>query len=445
MKETFEFLKKLLKQNDTIVVGVSGGADSMCLLSILKSLKEEYNLNLICAHVNHNLRKESVHEYEFVKKFCEENDIIFEYKTLEYKENKFTESIGRKKRYDFFNSLINKYSGNYLMTAHHGDDLMETILMRIVRGSNLKGYVGIPIISENKKYKLVRPLLNVSKEDIYEYLKNNNIKYMEDASNKDERYTRNRYRKHLLPFLKKEEKNVHLKFLKFSKELEKYNNYINKVIKSKIDKIYINNEIKIDEFLKEDIFIQEKIIEYVIEEIQKKDILDISDNQFKELMKILKNNQNGQINLNNNYIARRSYNILKITKNKKEDEYIYEFEDKLIVKDKYIVERITSSQEKSNFVTRLNSKEISLPIIIRNAKKGDKLQVKNLKGSKKINDIFIDLKIDKEKRKEIPVVLDSKNVILWLPGLKKSIFDKEINEKYDIILKYTEVKDEYTK
>ena len=361
-----------------------------------------------------------------------------EYKILEYQNEKFTESIGRKKRYEFFEELIKKYNAQYLMTAHHGDDLTETILMRITRGSNLKGYIGIKQI----KNKIVRPLLNLSKEEIYEYVKNNKIPYLEDVSNNNEKYTRNRFRKHMLPFLKNEDKLVHLKFLKFSKELEKYDNYINKVIYNKIDKIYKNGKIKIDELLKEEEFIQEKIIEYVIEEIQKKDILDISDKQFNEILKLLKNKDNKQINLNNNYIARKSYNYLIIEKNKKELAYEYELDKEVNILDKYIIEKVADSKLKNNFITRLNSQEITLPLKVRNIRLGDKMQIKNLSGSKKIKDILIDLKIDKGKRKEIPVVLDSKNVILWLPGLKKSIFDKEINEKYDIILKYTEVEDE---
>ncbi len=438
MEETILFLKSLLKNNDTVIVGTSGGADSMCLLSLLVNLKNEFNLNIICAHINHNLRSESQKEYELVKKYCEDNNITLEYKILEYQNEKFTESIGRKKRYEFFEELIKKYNAQYLMTAHHGDDLTETILMRITRGSNLKGYIGIKQI----KNKIVRPLLNLSKEEIYEYVKNNKIPYLEDVSNNNEKYTRNRFRKHMLPFLKNEDKLVHLKFLKFSKELEKYDNYINKVIYNKIDKIYKNGKIKIDELLKEEEFIQEKIIEYVIEEIQKKDILDISDKQFNEILKLLKNKDNKQINLNNNYIARKSYNYLIIEKNKKELAYEYELDKEVNILDKYIIEKVADSKLKNNFITRLNSQEITLPLKVRNIRLGDKMQIKNLSGSKKIKDILIDLKIDKGKRKEIPVVLDSKNVILWLPGLKKSIFDKEINEKYDIILKYTEVEDE---
>ena len=445
MEETILFLKSILKDNDTIVVGTSGGADSMCLLSILNSLKSSLKLNIICAHINHNLRKESKKEYALVKKYCEENNITLEYTVFDYGNAKFTESLGRKKRYAFFEELVNKYQAEYLMTAHHGDDLIETILMRMVRGSNLKGYLGIPLISQSKNYKLVRPLLNVSKEEIYNYLKENKIPYLEDVSNEDEKYTRNRFRKQMLPFLKNEDKMVHKKFLKYSVELQKYYNYVNKIIISKIDNIYKDGKIDIKELLKEDEFLQEKIISYIITDIQKDNLLDMIDKNLQDIMKLIKSKSNKQINLHNNYIARKSYNYLIIEKNNKSSLYEYELNDIININNKYIIEKIKESSDTSNNVIRLSKDEITLPLKVRNIKEGDKMLVKNLKGHKKISDILIDLKIDKVKRKEIPIVLDSKNVILWLPGLKKSNFDKEINEKCDIILKYTEVEDEYTK
>ncbi len=436
MKEVENFLSNLLNVNDTIVVATSGGPDSMCLLSILNKLKNKYNLKLICAHVNHGLRSESESEKKFVENYCVINNIIFEYMKIDsYTNAKFSESEGRKKRYAFFIELMNKYQAKYLMTAHHGDDLIETVMMRIVRGSNLKGYLGISRINNN----IIRPLLTVSKKEILDYLKENNIDYVIDKSNEDENYTRNRYRKHLLPFLKKEDENVHLKFLKYSEELNSYNEYVNRVIKSKIDNIYKDNKINIEELLKEDEFIVKKIIEYVIIEIQRDNLFNISDSQFKEILKLIKSKSNKQIDLANNYIARISYNNLIIEKNINIKDYYYEFCDKLIIGNK-LIERIEKSDKKSNYILRINSEDIKLPIIIRTVKDGDKIKIKNMNGTKKVKDIFIDNKIDIKKRLDYPIVTDSNDNVIWIPGLKKSIFDKEINEKYDIILKYTEEK-----
>ena len=178
--------------------------------------------------------------------------------------------------------------------------------MRIVRGSNLNGYRGIPLIQENNKYILVRPLLYLEKNEILEYLKNNNISYVIDKSNDFLKYTRNRFRKHMLPFLKEEDTKVHLKFLKYSRELEKYNDFINKIILEKINNIYIGNKINVNELLKEDEFLQIKILEYIIKDYQKNDILNINDKNFKNLLNLLNSQGNKQIDICNGYMARKS-------------------------------------------------------------------------------------------------------------------------------------------
>lgn len=437
MKEAITFLNKTLEKNDILVLGVSGGPDSMCLLHLLITLRDKYNLKLICAHVNHKLRKESDEEKIFVENYCKENKVIFEYIELTY-EDKFTESIARNKRYKFFADIVEKYNAKYLCTAHHGDDEIETIMMRIVRGSNIKGYAGIPKISDNGKYKILRPLLYLDKNTIYNYLKENNIEYVIDKSNESEKYTRNRYRKQMLPFLKKEDNNVHLKFLKFSEVLEKNNNYIKRVLDKKIKEIVNDNVIDINKLLKEDEYILEKIIEYVIEILQKDYIFNIDDEQFNNIKKLIKSNKNKEIDLKDGFIARVSYGKLYIEKKIVKSNYSYILDKDLVINNKYKFSFIDNSKEKSNNIIRLDSKEIELPLIVRNKMNGDKIKVKNLNGTKKVKDIFIDNKIDNKIRSEYPIICDSKNDIIWIPGIKKSIFDKEINEKCDIIIKYVE-------
>ena len=197
MKDTINFLDNYLKDNITIVCAISGGVDSMCLLDIVK----RYNVNIVCAHVNHNLREESFEEYEFVKKYCEDNNIVFEGIVLDKITEGNLESEFRKRRYSFFENIINKYNAKYLLTAHHGDDLMETILMRIVRGSSINGYSGFEKVSIRDSYSILRPLIYLTKDELYKYAYDNNIEYREDKTNESDKYTRNRYRKYILPKL----------------------------------------------------------------------------------------------------------------------------------------------------------------------------------------------------------------------------------------------------
>lgn len=175
-----------------------------------------------------------------------------------YTNNKFTEGEARNKRYVFFDEVMKKYDAKYLFTAHHGDDLVETVLMRLVRGSTMSGYAGIPLISERSNYKLIRPFLYVTKNDILYYCELNNIKYAVDNSNFNDDYTRNRYRKYILPQLKKENKNVHKKFLKFSTVLLEYENYIKRIIDNEYKNVVTKNIIDCKEIMLKDDLIKKE-------------------------------------------------------------------------------------------------------------------------------------------------------------------------------------------
>ena len=147
-----KYIKNIDLNNDKyIVIGVSTGPDSMALLHMLQ---KNLNCKLVCAHINHNIRKQSNEEEIFLKEYCKNNNIIFEsLKITSYTENNF-ENEARKKRYQFFESLLTKYNSHNLFLAHHGDDLIETVIMKIIRGSNLEGYAGIKTISHLKKYQI---------------------------------------------------------------------------------------------------------------------------------------------------------------------------------------------------------------------------------------------------------------------------------------------------
>ena len=245
MQRVINFLENelILKENDVIVLGNSYGPDSMALLNVLLNIRKKLNINIVVAHVNHNLRKESAKEKVDLEKYCLDNNLIFESMIIEqYGDDNF-HNEARNIRYNFFEDLVRKYNANYLFTVHHGDDLIETIIMRIARGSTLKGYSGFSKIVDMGTYKLVRPLIYVTKDEIVAYNEKNHIKYAVDKSNFKDKYTRNRYRHVILPFLKREDPNVHEKFLKFSTTLEEYDQYINEEINRSIKKVYKDKKI----------------------------------------------------------------------------------------------------------------------------------------------------------------------------------------------------------
>lgn len=438
MKETINYLNELFNDNDVVVLGLSGGPDSMCLLDILLSLNK--NLNIICTHINHNIRKESFEEASFLKKYCEEKKLNFETTTFSKKSEteNYNELELREKRYDFFSEIIKKYSAKYLLTAHHGDDLIETILMRLTRGSNLKGYSGIQLITDKKGYKIVRPLLFSTKDEIELYNKENNIPFVIDKTNEQDDYTRNRYRHNVLPFLKNENKEVHIKYLQFSRELQEYYKFVNKYVEKELSIRYNNGTLNVDKFTELDDLLQTKIIEQVLDYQYVDNLYLINNQHIIEIKKLINSERpNIEISLPDDLIVIKSYNTLTFTRHKNEKKgYLIKVEDNTLLPNNHIIKIISDNNDKSNYVTRINSKEIKLPLYVRQRKDGDKMVIKNMNDSKKIKSIFIDSKLSKEQRDNQPIVVDSNENIIWLPGLKKSKFDKDKNENYDIILWY---------
>lgn len=430
------FFKNIDLNNDNyIVIGVSSGPDSMALLHMLK---KNLNCKIVCAHINHNIRSQSNEEEKYLKEYCQKENIIFEStKITNYQKNNF-ENEAREKRYQFYEKILKKYNSHNLFLAHHGDDLIETIIMKIIRGSNIEGYAGIKKISKVKDYKIIRPLLNLTKNDIIKYNKENNIKYYIDNTNEDTKYTRNRYRKKILPLLKEEDKNVHLKFLKYSNTLQEYDNYIKYEINLKINNIYIYNKINIKELTKEHPFIIKNIVFYILSQTYDNKSNIIKEKNINDIINMLTNNKpNYTIDLPRNYIARKEYNYIYIEKkiNKESKPYKIKLQNYNELEDEDIIIKVEKNiKTDGNDVCRLNSKEIRLPLYIRNKKKGDFIELKGTNGRKKIKDIFIDEKLPKEKRDNYPLLVDSNDNILWIPNIKKSKYNAKKNEFYDIIL-----------
>lgn len=428
------------QNNDTVVIGCSTGPDSMALFDMILKIRDQYNLKVVCAHVNHNIRKQSIEEEEFLREYCLKRNVIFESMTIDkYGDDNF-HNEARNIRYDFFSKLVHKYNANYLMTAHHGDDLIETILMRIVRGSHLEGYSGFHKIVECDGYKIVRPLIYYTKGQLEEYDRKNNVKYYIDDSNSKMKYTRNRYRKHVIPFLKEEDNNVHQKFLKFSNNIEEASSYIKKERDKYLKKVteQKNGFIKIDEFLEIDKYLQKEILYYIMENYYQDDLILINDKHIELLKDLIESKKaNLTVNLPNEIIAVKDYNYFYLKKEVQEMTfYEIEFNDYAILPNKHSIKKIDNIDENSNNICRLLSNEVTLPLIIRTRKLGDKISVKGLNGSKKVKEIFIENKISIKDRDLWPIVVDSTGKIIWIPGLKKSKFDKQKNENCDIIMKY---------
>lgn len=440
MEEAYKFLIEdvHLSKNNCVVVAVSGGPDSMALLSFLCNIQKQLKIKIICAHVNHNVRKESIEEKEFVENFCKKRRVIFEYMKIDSYGSDNFHNEARNIRYQFFEKMIKKYNASYLLTAHHGDDLIETILMRMVRGTNLKGYSGFSKIIDKDSYKIIRPFIYYTKEDLKNFNQEHGISYVEDSSNEKDVYTRNRFRKHILPFLKEENKNVHKKFLKFSETLNEYNDFVTMITDKKLKKIYTENKINISVFEKEPKIIKIQVINKILEKIYKKNLSCITSKHVDLLINLTKcKKASSRIDLPKNIKAIKSYHYIYFkNETNKEENYILKLKENMILPNGHRIEKIISCEESSNFIFRFLKDDLKFPLFVRTKKIGDKMQIKGMNKEKKISDIFINEKVKLDERNLWPIVTDASGEIIWIPGLKKTKFDKQKGEKYDIILKY---------
>ncbi len=197
VKQTIEKYN-LINKEDKIVIGVSGGPDSISLLNIL----HELGYDVVVAHINHGLRENASLDEEFVKSFCESKNIPFFVKHIDLKDKDSlngmsTEEAGRKARYDFFNEVLNETNSTLIATAHNSNDNVETVLLNICRGSGVNGLKGIL----PKAFNIVRPLIECSREEIENYCKEQDLNPRHDESNDEATYTRNKIRLELIPYL----------------------------------------------------------------------------------------------------------------------------------------------------------------------------------------------------------------------------------------------------
>ena len=197
---------QMIQTGDKIVIGVSGGPDSITLLNILNEFKEKLNINIYVAHINHMIRKEADEETKYVHDFCEKINVEFYSKKInvaeEAKKLKIgTEEAGRNIRYDFFEEVAKKVGANKIATAHNSNDNAETVLMNIIRGSSVSGLKGIEPIRDGK---FIRPLIETSRKRIEEYCAENRLNPRYDKTNKENIYTRNKVRNLLIPYIQKE-------------------------------------------------------------------------------------------------------------------------------------------------------------------------------------------------------------------------------------------------
>ena len=309
---------ELIEENDKIICGVSGGPDSICMLDILKDLREKLNFEIIVCHINHLIRKEAISDENYVVNYCKKHNIKCYVKRIDVKKyannnKQGTEEAGRTVRYEFFDEILQKEGANKIAIAHNKNDKIETIIMNVLRGSGIAGLKGIEPKRENK---YIRPLIETERKDIEEYCLKNNLEPRIDKTNFINDCTRNKIRNIVIPYIKEEfNPNIISTIDRLSKLVDEEDKYLEKRTIEIFNKIKIKEEkgfiiLKLKEFNEQDIVIKKRIIIYTIsktignvQNIEKVNIDDIIKLCEKNVgNKYLMPNKNIKILVNKNQI-----------------------------------------------------------------------------------------------------------------------------------------------
>jgi len=430
----------LIEDKDNILIGLSGGPDSMALLFVLLEIKEDIDFNIFIAHVNHGVRgEEALEDEKFVEELANRLSLPYFSKTVnmdEYAKTKkmSSEEAGRELRYEFFREVLSKIGGGKIAVAHNKNDQAETLLMRFLRGTGLEGLKGM----EYKKGDIIRPLLGIERKEIEIFLKERNIEYRIDRTNLEPIYGRNKIRLNLIPYIKE---NFNPNIIDTLWRTSEIVGIDNDFIEMQCDKIYnsvvkerLNNSIILDgnAFVSQHTSIQYRIIRNCLLEING----NLQGFTYKHISDVvflfLERGTGKSIHLTNNIVAKTSYDDFIIERKEKEEnkEFVYPLKLNSITYVKEIgywfnikVEPIKQLEIKNinnnEFIKYFDYDKVIGNLCVRSRRSGDRFIPFGMKGSKKVKDYFIDEKIPKDKRDKIPLVVDDKNII-WVVGYRIS-------------------------
>jgi tRNA(ile)-lysidine synthase len=383
----------MLSRGDRVLIGVSGGADSIALLEFFVSVKEKYDLDICVAHIEHGIRGEdSVNDAEFVKNYCKKLGVNFYLKTIDApnlakKAKMGVEEYSRMARYDFFNTI----ECDKIATAHNLTDNIETLLFRLARGTGLKGACSIPAV----RGKIIRPFIEVSSGEIRKWCNDNNIPYRVDCTNSDSAYSRNLIRLEILPLFEKLNANYQDNIENFISDVNEDYAFIDDYVKSIYPKIVKNNEIDLPKLNELDLSIKKRILimffdenGYSLNRIHLQSVIDIT----------LKS---GKTQIKENIFAISAKGKIRIAK----------FND-LNKKDEFVTKILNIDEFKDkNIDFYCDCDKIVGNIIIRAKQAGDRIKPAGRNVSKTLKKLFNESAYPIEKRDKKIVVCDDFGIV----------------------------------
>ncbi|MCF7930549.1 MAG: tRNA lysidine(34) synthetase TilS [Acholeplasmataceae bacterium] len=427
MNRIITLLKNELKipLKSTLILSVSGGVDSMVMLSILR----ESPYQLVVVHFNHLKRDASVIEKDLVESYCQKYEIPFHYYTISIKSGNFHHKA-HQMRMHYLNEAATLNKTPYILTAHHLDDLFENVLIKLTRGSNLLGYAGMQMMHTEDSFVYIKPLLYTSKEEIIEYAETNKVPFLVDESNEENNYLRNRYRHAIVPIMKQENEQLLDQIKHYHNQITHAFYFIRKTTKTLVNDdliIHINQYKTCDDAIKDD------MVAYVIEQHS----LPLSNEAIQKIKKMLLSSKPNQIfKLNNEYAMIKAYDkayIKKLSSIKPVKIKIKEGVNDLL--NMAIFTFSLKSEAITEDFTKLCYNKLAFPLWIRHREDGDLLAFEY--GHKKLKKLLIDLKIPNEERQKLWVLTDKNNRILWV---EKYYINQTLGDSNTLYFQLKEVK-----
>lgn len=444
----------LFTSKDRLLVACSGGVDSMALLHFLLEYRKKRPIQIVVAHVDHMLRGEvSAADRRFVESFCREHGLLCVSTAIPIQqiieaEGGNVQAVCRKERYRFFEEQMTLNACNYLVTAHHADDQLETLLINMAKSPSATGMQGIKLKRPFANGFIIRPFLQVTKDEIISYLKEKGGTYREDSSNAKDNYTRNRIRHHILPLLKAENPKVAQHSVQISRQLEEDDHFLmtlahtcfERIVKELDEKHY---ELEIKDLLGEPVALQKRVVLILLNYIYKDTITAQNSILCLSILKLIQT-QNGSamLNLPQQMIAKREYGKLIIEKQQSYQQSAYEriMLDEWTEYEGYRVyigdssKHVTAQSEQGD-VYYIHPSLLIFPIHIRQRQDGDRIHLAGMASAKRLSRLFIDEKVPLAKRDSWPILVDGKNEVLAVLGIRVSnIFSNTRRQDDDFIV-----------
>ena len=431
----------LLENGDTVICAVSGGADSVCLLHLMQSLKCDYNLTVYVANVNHLIRgEESDRDSNFVKSVCKAADVKCFYREYNVKEiakvrKTGEEECGRILRYEFFDEISKELGGAKIATAHNLNDNAETVLFRLIRGSSAHGLSGISYKRDN----IIRPILDITRNEIEDYLVRNGISWCNDSTNALPVYARNKLRIKVFPELNSVVNNAEKRIVSAAKLIGEDDMYLHSLADEAFCKCYFENYLLLSEFNGYELPVKRRIVSNLLSHWGMK---EITSDKIEDFMDYTEKESGKKFDINAASYAEKAYDRIYLRKREKAvtEEFTISGETSFNHEKFSLKVEISSvyPEKSGNNRALFDADKLSFPLKIRFRNKGDKMKLKGMSGTKKISDIFSDEKIERAKRDFVPLIL-KENEIIFVCGLRQApSYATDKNTKKYLLIDYTE-------